>query len=100
MTQIAAALLIAFGSASLTWYLMRQAQRADITALELRYEQKQRKLKRRCELLEGRIERLKLEARIEVLKELARFLVDHAGPGGGAPLVLREFERRLLEPGA
>jgi hypothetical protein len=97
--QILAAFLIAFGSATLTWFLMRQAQRADLMTLQLRHDQQQRRLKRRCELLQGRIERVQLETRLEVLKELARFLVDSADLRGGPPMMLREFERRLIEPG-
>lgn len=99
MQQFFAAILIALGSASLTWFLMRQAQRADLMAMELRHGQQQRRLKRRCELLQGRIERVQLETRLEVLKELARYLVDGADMRGGPPLMLREFERRLIEPG-
>lgn len=99
MLQLLAAFLIAFGSATLTWFLMRQAQRADLMALQLRHDLQQRRLKRRCELLQGRIERVQLETRLEVLKELARYLVDSAGVHGSQPMMLREFERRLIEPG-
>lgn len=99
MYQLATAILIAFGSATLTWYLMRQAQKTDMSALELRHEERQRRLKRRCERLEGQLARVQLEARLEVLKELARYLVDHAEVRGGPPMLLRDFERRLIESG-
>lgn len=99
MQQFLAAFLIAFGSASLTWFLMRQAQRADLMTLQMRHEQQQRRLKRRCELLQDRIERVQLETRLEVLKEMARYLVESAELRGGAPMMLRDFERRLIEPG-
>lgn len=99
MQQLIAALIIASGSAGLTWYLMRQAQQAGLMMLRQRHEQQQRRLKRRCELLQGRIERVQLETRIEILKDLARYLAGSAGACGGPPMILREFERRLIEPG-
>ncbi|MCL4794353.1 MAG: hypothetical protein KJZ84_07315 [Bryobacteraceae bacterium] len=100
MDLLITSILIAFGSASLTWFLASQAHQSDRLKLELHLEQKVQRARRRCELLQGRLERTQLEARNEVLKELARFLLDHhTDPLSGTPLALRDFERRLLQSG-
>jgi hypothetical protein len=92
--------MIACGSASLTWSLTKYAHRADRLLLESQMEKKLQRSRRRCEVLQSRLAQTQLEARNEVLKELARFLLEqHAEPRTGGPLALRDFERRLLQSG-
>lgn len=98
MDLLIATLLAAVGSAALTWFVMTQAQRADQARIALAQEQKFKRLHRRCENLQSRLTRTELEARLELLKELARFLLEHGELRGSAPIKLRDFERRLLDP--